>query len=101
MEDLLAIKEKAFNDCLSGKELWTQDGTVVKNLKGLSKAIKKQDDYTFTYHVNDESHKNDYAKWVMDVIGDKELCTRLLQAPNNKEEFLRIVDERIDELTVA
>lgn len=97
----MRLKERAFSDCPQGKELWIQDGTIVRNLKGLAAALKKQDNFSFTYHVNDDHHKNDYAKWVMDVLGDRDLCSRLLKAKNEKKEFQRVVEERILELEIA
>ena len=99
MEDA-QIKEVALGKCLAGKELWIQDGTVVYNYEQLLKAIKKQDDYTFSYHVNDDNHKNDYAKWVMDVCGDKVLCSKLLGA-KTKDDFIWLIQERIDQLKIA
>ncbi len=94
------VKECALKRCPEGKELWVFNGNIVKNLHDLVKSIKKQDDYTFRYHVNDENQKNDYAKWIIDVIGDRELGDRLLRASNDRGEFIETIKQRIRELEI-
>ncbi len=94
----MGSKNIILSEVPAGKELWIFDGTICKNIYELRKALKRQDEWTFKYHVNSDNQKNDYAKWVMDVLGDRELGNKLLRLPESKQEFERAVSERIAEL---
>jgi hypothetical protein len=54
---------------------WICDGRTLRNLGDLASALKDMNDDVFNYHVNKE--KNDFAKWIHDVIGDKTLATSI------------------------
>jgi hypothetical protein len=70
-----------------------QDGRVIKNLPELQTAFEEMSDETFRHHVN--SRKNDFANWVRDVLGDRELAAELTTTPN-KLESGRIVAKKIE-----
>ncbi|TAL57528.1 MAG: hypothetical protein EPN86_01885 [Nanoarchaeota archaeon] len=55
--------------------LWLSNGMVVKSLDDLSEAVSAMSEATFHYHVNVE--RNDFANWIQDVIGDKDLAMKL------------------------
>ena len=60
------------------KYFWVCDGQVLKNLEQLNKSLEKMSNEVFGYHVNEM--KNDFAKWVEDVWGDKKLALDLKRA---------------------
>ena len=45
-----------------------RDGTDIKSIKNLIKAIKTMDEIVFATHVNNK--KNDFAEWIRLVKGD-------------------------------
>lgn len=55
--------------------LWLSNGMVVKSLDDLAEAVSAMSEATFHYHVNVE--RNDFANWIQDVIGDKDLAMKL------------------------
>lgn len=63
------------------KYFWCQDGKVLKSLQDLGLALSKMDEATFGYHSNQT--KNDFSKWVRDVIGDQKLARDLEKSANN------------------
>ncbi len=54
---------------------WTCNGAILKDLKELKDTLKRMDKNTFVYHVNKE--KNDFSKWVEEVLGDAELAKKI------------------------
>ena len=54
---------------------WLKDGSQVKNLYDLSKALEKMPKKIFSHHVTKE--KNDFSNWVRDVVGNKELAEKM------------------------
>ncbi|MEM2121202.1 MAG: DUF5752 family protein [Candidatus Woesearchaeota archaeon] len=71
---------------------WLCDGSTIKNLEELLEHLKMMNDETFRYHVNQE--KNDFAKWIFDIIKDEKLANDLKKT-QNKSEFIKIVNNRI------
>ncbi len=65
-------------DCGSEQCFWVNNGPIVKNLDELAVAMKGITDEQFTHHVNGE--RNDFSKWVAEVIGDRELAKALAKA---------------------
>lgn len=54
---------------------WMSSGQILCNLKDLREALGSMNDDTFVYHVNKE--KNDFAKWVEEVLGDTTVANQL------------------------
>jgi hypothetical protein len=54
------------------------DGQVFGDMRELAEGLVNMSDETYTYHVNPE--KNDFNKWVRDVIKDRELADDLAKA---------------------
>jgi len=71
---------------------WLCDGSTIKNLEELLEHLKMMNEETFRYHVNQE--KNDFAKWIYDIIKDEKLSNDLKKT-QSKNEFVKIVNERI------
>ncbi len=74
------------------KRFWSHDGEVFKSLPELAAALNKMEKGVFEYHVNNE--KNDFAKWIYDVIGDIKL-SKNLEDVNDKKETEKKIKARI------
>lgn len=61
---------------------WCHKGPVVKSMAEMSVVMQKMPEATYAHHV--EGGKNDFASWVGDVLGDKELDGRLRKAKTVK-----------------
>src|SRR4030042_6829943 len=70
-----AVRESWLEDVSADKVFWCHDGRLMKNLGELSVALREMSEDTFRYHVT--VARNDFSKWVEDVIGDGELSARL------------------------
>jgi hypothetical protein len=71
---------------------WVHNGVGLRNLYELLDALKHMSDSTFGYHVNEE--KNDFEKWVLEVIKDKELAKDIANV-KNKEVMIKKIRGRI------
>ena len=69
------IARKMLGDAPEGKQFYSSDGKVMKNLSELSIALAEMSDETFSYHSN--ATKTDFSNWVKDVIGDEKLALDL------------------------
>lgn len=91
----IAEAKKIVSDVLPEKSFWVNNGPVLKNLHELAAALKKLKPQQFTHHVNKE--RNDFAKWIEDVFGDRILAQRV-RALKTKESAARAVLQRISAL---
>lgn len=66
---------KILSDVPSEKCFWANNGWIIKNLQELPVALENMSDETFAYHVNRE--KNDFGRWITDVIGDSVLAKNI------------------------
>jgi hypothetical protein len=57
---------------------WCHDGSIFGNMKDLANGLAAMDEEIYAYHVTPE--KNDFSKWVNDVIGDEQLSSDLAKA---------------------
>ena len=57
---------------------YLNNGKKLKNIAELMESLKDMDQDLFSFHVN-EQH-NDFASWIRDVFGEKELARRINQA---------------------
>ena len=87
-----AMAEKWLGDVPQEKQFWCRDGRVLKNLSELEGALKLMTEETFQYHSNET--KNDFSKWVADVIGDGELA-RYLQKSSSRVQAAKNVADRV------
>jgi len=71
-----------------------KDGTVIRSLFELSKALDSMQEAVFTHHVN--ANRNDFYNWIKDVVKDKALAEDVLNSRTNKEmqKFIRSAIER-------
>lgn len=61
---------------------WLNNGSQIRNLYELSKALENMPEELFNHHVTGE--KNDFAVWIDSVVGDKELANRVLAAKTSR-----------------
>ncbi|MEM4268049.1 MAG: DUF5752 family protein [Candidatus Woesearchaeota archaeon] len=79
------LKEKAsvyLSDVASEYVFWLCDRRTLKNLEQLSDALADMNDDVFRYHVNSE--KNDFANWIYNIIGDKQLASSIRKLKTKK-----------------
>lgn len=77
---------------------WVNNGPILKNLSELLSTLKSISDETFRHHANPQ--KNDFAKWIDEVIGDKKLAKDIAKS-RNKKSLIKKVDFRVKQLTRA
>ena len=99
-EKLRILRERVLSDCPQGLEFWTCHGTIIKNIYELHDTIQGLNEYAFRYHVNKDNHKNDFAEWIIDVLGDSELAHKLAGVLDKKK-YLSIIEKRIKEFEDA
>ena len=97
---LKMLREKVLSDCRPDKSFWTCHGSIVRNIYELASTIESMNNWTFQFHVNDDRQKNDFAKWIEDVLEDGELAHRLKRV-RNRNEYSSIIRARIRELEAA
>ncbi|MCD5396988.1 MAG: hypothetical protein LRZ96_00105, partial [Candidatus Pacebacteria bacterium] len=68
---------------------WVCDKKVLKNLAELKVALERMSNKTFTYHVN--KNKNDFARWINDVLKEKALA-RTLKNIKSQKMFLKKIE---------
>ena len=56
---------------------YLNNGKKLTNIAELMESLKDMDQDLFSFHVN-EQH-NDFASWIRDVFGEKELARRISQ----------------------
>jgi len=74
------------------KGFWLHMHLVAFSLPEFADALTQITDEVFAYHVSGQ--KNDFAKWVNEVVGDSELA-RTLGGVTTKEEAAEAVRERV------
>ena len=70
---------------------WCCDGRIIKNLVELEKAFNEMSDSIFSYHAN--SKKNDFAKWVKDILGEGKLASELKKCKNRKDAAKKVSEK--------
>jgi hypothetical protein len=69
------VAEIYLQPVLQEKVFWCRDGKVLASIDELYVALDGMSEETYSYHAN--SGKNDFSKWIRDVIGDKMLADNL------------------------
>ncbi len=85
------------SDCEPESAFWSTNGVVCRNLNELLLCIKGLNESDFRYHVNQDNKKNDFAKWILEVIGD-EVLARALSAVLDKDLYADIIEQRMKHL---
>jgi len=71
------------SDVADEKRFWCHDGKLIKNLGELEKALNEMSDETFRYHSSEG--RNDFGKWIRDVVGDNKLANDLSKAKSRMQ----------------
>ncbi len=93
-----AESQRVLGEVPQDKVFWVNDGKVLKKLSDLEIALKEMSDDTFRFHANTE--KNDFFKWVGEVVGDDRLARDLLRA-TSRLQAAKAVSTRIGALLRA
>ena len=64
--------KRRLGDVPDDKRFWFHDGKTIKNVKELRRALADMSDETFHYHLSEG--RNDFSKWVREVVGDDKLA---------------------------
>ena len=87
-----ATNESWLADVAADKVFWCHDGRVMKNPEQLGAALQEMSEETFQYHVT--ADRNDFSKWVEDVVGDHELSAGL-RTSSTRSQAGKVVADRI------
>lgn len=74
------------------KRFYCHDGRILNNIYELKSALEEMHIDTFNHHVTDE--KNDFARWVREVLIDDKLSNEIMKCTCSKD-AAQIVSERI------
>jgi len=72
------------------------DGSVFRNLRELRDGLANMSEETYAYHAN--ADKNDFSKWVKDIIKDEKLAADL-QSSSSRAEAAKRVGTRVTTLS--
>jgi hypothetical protein len=72
------------------RRFYCHDGKILNNLYELKNALEKMNHACYNHHVTNE--KNDFARWVREVLGDDKLANELSKVTSQKEASLFVKD---------
>ena len=78
-----SVAEKRLGDAPAEKRFLCHDGRVLKNMLELEGDLRDMKDETFRYHANEG--KNDFSRWIADVIGDEKLSRDMLKSATSSQ----------------
>lgn len=81
--------EKAPNEMA----FWVNYGPVIDSIRGLRDALAEMPDGTYVHHANIE--KNDFANWIENVFGDKDLA-KTLRRCDDRSKAMQVVTRYIE-----
>jgi len=91
--------KRRLGDVPDDKRFWCHDGKNIKNLRELRKALIDMSDETFHYHSGEG--RNDFSKWIREVVGDDRLAEALskiksrMQASQTVAEMISFLERKI------
>lgn len=94
----MATKDEAIRylcDVAPEQCFWVNNGPILKNMEELANALESMNDDAYSYHTDKD--KNDFSKWVSEIVGDQKLANDLLSS-RNKESALKKVKARLNSL---
>ena len=74
---------------------WVNNGPILKNVEELADALESISEDAYRYHANKD--KNDFSKWIGEIIGDNKLANDLLSS-KNKNSAVRKIRARLNSL---
>jgi hypothetical protein len=69
---------RRLGDVPDDKHFWCHDGRFLRNLRELENALNDMSDEIFHYHSGEG--RNDFSKWIREVVGDEKLANDLGKA---------------------
>ncbi len=78
----------AIADAEPEKSFWLCDGQTLKNLKELAQSLETMGKEAWGHHVT--ADKNDFANWVEDVFGQKQLGAALRKTKTARAAAARV-----------
>jgi len=84
--------KRRLGDVSDDKRFWCRDGKSIKNLRELGKALVDISDDTYHHHAGEG--RNDFSKWVREVVGDGTLANELSKA-KSQVQASQVVAKRI------
>ncbi len=84
-----------FFDLPKEHKFWLADGKEINNLSELYRSLVEMSEEVFRHHV--KGHKNDFAKWVEEILGDTVLA-RKLRSSSARIDQVDAVKERISRI---
>jgi hypothetical protein len=89
--------EKLLADVPENYSFWCCDGRIFRNMRDLMVGLASMSADTFVYHLNAE--KNDFSKWVYDVIEDEKLAEDMEKSTSQRD-VAKTVNERFSLLNM-
>ena len=77
------------------KYFMLNDGTAIKSIEELAFMMDSISDEMFSFHVNEE--KNDFACWIRDVFGNKDLADSLSGLQCKKDNQIALLKHALKE----
>ena len=75
------------------KYFMLSNGTAIRSIEELAVLLDNISDEDFSSHVNSE--KNDFASWINDVFGEKELAESLKPLTDKKESQIALLKHAV------
>lgn len=75
------------------KCFWVHDGPMLSDLKDLLRSFSYMTDVQFAHHVTTE--KNDFARWVEDILLDSE-CAKALRKARTQKKATKVVERYLE-----
>ncbi len=94
----MTTKEEARNylrDAAPEQCFWVNNGPILKGIEELANTLPDMANETYRHHVNSE--KNDFSKWISEVIGDTKLSNELISS-RSRESALKKIRNRLNSL---
>ncbi|MFH1510692.1 MAG: DUF5752 family protein [Candidatus Woesearchaeota archaeon] len=95
--EVYSARNKVLSDCVPNASFWACNGSIIRNIYELCNTLKSMDEWNFRYHVNSDLDKNDFAKWIREVLEYPELADQLYKV-KDKEKYISIIEKRIRKL---
>ncbi|MFH1589480.1 MAG: DUF5752 family protein [archaeon] len=89
--------EKFLTDVRYDWSFWFTDGTIARNIYELVNTIEVLEDKDFCYHVNEDHQKNDFARWIDEVLGNSKLANDLW-SEMDKHKYVRKIRRRVKQI---
>ncbi|MBC8495805.1 hypothetical protein H8D36_06635 [archaeon] len=94
---LLVDSHRFLSDVRADWSFWFSDGSIARNIYELVNTIEVLEEKDFVYHVNEDHQKNDFARWISEVLGDAVLAN-ILWNELNQHRYVKKIRKRIKEM---